>query len=103
LAITTAKRAKQVPDVPTVAEAGVPGYDAEVWWGFLGPAKLPADLTAKLSGDIVAALHDPVVSAGLDKLGATPVGSTPQKFDAYIHAEAAKWAPILTAANIRLQ
>jgi tripartite-type tricarboxylate transporter receptor subunit TctC len=103
LAVTTASRAKQLPDVPTVAESGLPGYDASVWWGFLAPAGLPAELAEKLHRDIVNALHDPVVTAALEKMGATPVGSSPREFDAYIRAEAAKWEPILKEAQIKVE
>lgn len=103
LAVTTANRARQLPDVPTVAESGLPGYDAAVWWGFLAPAGLPAAITEKLHHDIVAALHDPVVVAALEKIGATPVGSSPQEFDALIRSEAAKWEPVLKEAQIKVE
>lgn len=103
LAVTTASRARQLPEVPTVAESGLPGYDAAVWWGFLAPAGLPADITQKLHHDIVAALHDPVVVAALEKIGATPVGSSPQEFDALIRADAAKWEPVLKEAQIKVE
>ena len=103
VAVTTADRAKSLPDVPTVAESGVTGYETAVWWGFLGPAGMPADVLAKLNTDIVATLKDPVVLATLSKLGATPVGNTPQEFDAFMRAEAAKWGPILKEANIKMQ
>src|SRR3982075_3063816 len=61
LGVTTAKRAAMLPDVPTIAEAGVPGYDTGVWWGLLGPANMPAELVAKLSHDFVAAVNAPAV------------------------------------------
>jgi tripartite-type tricarboxylate transporter receptor subunit TctC len=103
LAVTTAQRAPQLPDVPTVAEAALPGYEASVWWGLLGPAGLPPDITEKLHQDVVHALADPVVKAALEKLGASPVGSSPKEFDAFIHAEAAKWEPILKEAQIKVE
>ena len=103
LAVTSAERSKALPDVPTVAEAGVPGYDVSVWWGFLGPAKMPPEIVAKLHADLKAALQDPVVLTALDKIGATPVGTSPKEFDAYMHAEAAKWEPVLKEANIKMQ
>jgi tripartite-type tricarboxylate transporter receptor subunit TctC len=103
LGVTTAKRAAILPDVPTIAEAGVPGYDTEVWWGLLGPAKLPADLVAKLSHDFVAAVNAPAVKERLAGLGASPIGSSPQEFDAAIHADYDKWGPIIKAAGIRLE
>jgi tripartite-type tricarboxylate transporter receptor subunit TctC len=103
LGVTTAKRAAILPDVPTIAEAGVPGYDTEVWWGLLGPAKLPADVVAKLTHDFVAAVNSPAVKERLAGLGASPIGSSPQEFDAVIHADYDKWGPIIKAAGIRLE
>jgi tripartite-type tricarboxylate transporter receptor subunit TctC len=103
IAVTTATRAKALPDVPTVAESGVPGYETAVWWGFLGPAGMAPELVAKINADLLATLRDPAVLTAFDKLGAVPVGSSPQDFDAYMHAEAAKWGPVLKKANIRIQ
>jgi tripartite-type tricarboxylate transporter receptor subunit TctC len=103
MAVTTATRSAALPDVPTVAEAGVPGYDTAVWWGFLGPAGMPADVVAKIHADLVTALKDPVVLSALKKIDATPVGSSPAEFDAFMHAEADKWGPVLKAANIKVQ
>lgn len=103
LAVTTAQRSKALPDVPTVAESGLPGYDASVWWGFLGPAGMAPDVVAKIHADLAAALKDPVVVAALEKMGATPVGSSPKDFDAYLRAEAAKWEPVLREADVKVQ
>jgi tripartite-type tricarboxylate transporter receptor subunit TctC len=103
LAVTTAQRSKVLPDVPTVVEAGLPGYDASVWWGFLGPAGMAPDLVAKIHADLAAALKDPVVLTALEKMGATPVGNSPKDFDAFMRAEAAKWEPVLKEANIKVQ
>jgi tripartite-type tricarboxylate transporter receptor subunit TctC len=102
LAVTTAKRASFLPDVPSMAET-VPGYDTEVWWGLLGPAGMPPDLVAKLSHDFVAALNIDGVKERLTKLGASPIGSTPQEFDAKIHADYDKWGPIIKAAGIKAE
>lgn len=103
VAVTTAQRSPALPDVPTVAEAGVTGYDTAVWWGLLGPAKMPAEIAAKIQGDVAAALKDPAVVEYLKKTGASPVGSSPKEFDAYMHAEADKWGPVLKAANIKIE
>lgn len=103
LAVTSAERAKALPDVPTIAEAGVPGYDVSVWWGVLGPANMPPEIVSKLEADLKAALQDPGVLSTLSKIGAAPVGSSTKEFDAYMHAEATKWEPVLKAANIRAQ
>jgi len=103
LAVTSAQRSPALPDVPTVAESGVPGYDVSVWWGFLGPAHMAPDVVAKLQSDLKAALQDANVRTTLDKIGATPAGSTASEFDAFMHAEVTKWEPVLKAANIRAQ
>jgi len=102
LAVTTAARASFLPDVPTVAET-VPGYDTEVWWGLLGPAGMPRDLVEKLSHDFVAALNTEAVKERLTKLGASPIGSSPQQFDAKIRADYRKWGPIIEAAGIKAE
>ncbi|CCE05312.1 conserved exported hypothetical protein [Bradyrhizobium sp. STM 3843] len=100
LAVTTATRASFLPDVPSIAET-VPGYDTEVWWGLLGPRGMASDLVEKISHDFVAALNTDDVKQRLAKLGATPIGSTPQVFDAKIHADYDKWGPIIQAAGIK--
>jgi tripartite-type tricarboxylate transporter receptor subunit TctC len=102
LAVTTASRASFLPDVPSMSET-VPGYDTEVWWGLLGPAGMPADVVAKLSHDFVAALNIDAVKERLAKLGATPIGSSPQQFDAKIRADYEKWGPIIKAAGIKAE
>lgn len=103
IAVTTAARSKTLPEVPTVAESGVSGYETSVWWGVLGPAGMAPELVAKINADLLSTLKDPVVLAALEKLGATPVGSSPQDFEAFMRAEAAKWGPILKQANITIQ
>ncbi|SHJ58962.1 Tripartite-type tricarboxylate transporter, receptor component TctC [Bradyrhizobium lablabi] len=102
LAVTTASRASFLPDVPSMAET-VPGYDTEVWWGLLGPAGMPADLVEKLAHDFVAALNTDQMKARLTKLGASPIGSTPQQFDQKIHADYEKWGPIIKAAGMKAE
>jgi tripartite-type tricarboxylate transporter receptor subunit TctC len=102
LGVTTAKRASFVPDVPSIGET-VPGYDTEVWWGLLGPANLPRDVVEKLSHDFVAALNTDAVKERLTKLGAEPIGSTPQAFDKKIHDDYDKWGPIIRAAGIKAE
>src|SRR6202171_6135821 len=102
LAVTTASRAPFLPNVPSMAET-VPGYDTEVWWGLLGPAGLPPDLVAKLSHDFVAALNTEPVKERLAKLGAAPIGSSPEQFDAKIHTDYKKWGPIIEAAGMKAE
>jgi len=101
LGVTSATRAAVLPDVPTIAEAGVPGYDTFVWWGMLGPSGLPADLTAKISKDCAEALHTPAVKQRLDNLGATVAGTSPADFAKLIRADYEKWGPVIKAAGIK--
>jgi tripartite-type tricarboxylate transporter receptor subunit TctC len=102
LAVTTASRAPFLPNVPGVAET-VPGYDTEVWWGLLGPAGMPPDLVARLSRDFVAALNTEPVKERLAKLGAAPIGTSPEQFDARIRADYKKWGPIIEAAGMKAE
>jgi tripartite-type tricarboxylate transporter receptor subunit TctC len=102
LAVTTASRASFLPDVPSMAET-VPGYDTEVWWGLLGPAGMPRELVEKLSHDFVAALNTEAVKERLTKLGAAPIGSSPQQFDEKIRADYKKWGPIIEAAGLKAE
>ena len=103
VAVTTARRSPALPEVPTVVESGVAGYEASVWWGVLGPAGMPPDLVTKIHSDLAAAIKDPTVSSYLEKTGAAPVGSSPKEFDDFMRAEAEKWGPVLKAANIKAQ
>jgi tripartite-type tricarboxylate transporter receptor subunit TctC len=103
LGVTTAKRAPFLPDVPTMAEAGVAGYDTGVWWGLVGPAGMSATIVAQLSSDFVAALKAPAVKDRLNTLGAAPIGSSPKEFDAVIHADYEKWGPIIKAAGMKAE
>ena len=100
LAMTTATRAPFLPDVPSIGET-VSGYDTEVWWGLLGPGDMPLDLVNKLAHDFVAALKTDTVKQKLAKLGASPIGSSPEAFDAKIHADYDKWGPIIKAAGMK--
>jgi tripartite-type tricarboxylate transporter receptor subunit TctC len=103
LGVTSATRSEALPNVPTIAEAGVPGYDTSVWWGLLGPAGLPAGLTAKISKDCVEAINTPAVKQRLNNLGATVIGSSPVDFANYIKTEYDKWGPIIKAAGIKIE
>jgi tripartite-type tricarboxylate transporter receptor subunit TctC len=103
LGVTTAKRAPFLPDVPSIAEAGVAGYDTGVWWGLVGPAGMSATIVAQLSSDFVAALKAPAVRDRLNTLGAAPIGSSPKEFDAVIRADYEKWGPIIKAAGMKAE
>jgi len=101
LGVTTAMRSPVLPNVPTVAESGLPGYDTGLWWGVVAPAGLPAAVKAKLEKDVADAVKSPAVAQRLLGLGATPIGSTSQEFSALIRAEYDKWGPVIKAAGIR--
>lgn len=101
LAVTSRTRSAAVPDVPTVAESGFPDFEASSWFGLLGPAGLPADIVAKLQGEVARALKMPDIRNKLIKLGADPVGSTPEEFAAYMRAETAKWARVVKASGAK--
>ena len=101
LAVATSKRAAAMPDVPTVSEAGITGYDANSWHGILAPAGTPRPIIDQLNGVIVKVLRQPEVGAVLLKQGAEPVGSTPDEFGAYIRTEVVKWARVIKAAGVQ--
>jgi tripartite-type tricarboxylate transporter receptor subunit TctC len=103
LAVTTAARSELLPQVPTIAESGWPGYDTGVWWSLLGPAGLPADVKATIYRDTAQAMKAPAVKARFALLGATPVGSTPEELAALIRADYDKWGPIIKAAGIQAE
>ncbi len=102
LAITAGKRSPAVPDIPTVAEAGVPGYEVDQWYGIIGGAKIPKPIINKINAAIVAALKEPEVVKRLAHDGSTPVGSSPAAFTAYIKSETEKWRKLAKAANLQL-
>jgi len=103
LGVTTAERSAVLPNVPTIAEAALPGYDTGVWWGFLAPAGSPAAVTAKLAKDCAEAVAVPAVRAKLLQLGATPIGSSPEVFAKLIRDEYDRWGPIIKAAGIKIE
>jgi len=101
LATGSAKRLPMLPDVPTIAEAGVPGYEYASWYGFVAPPNLPKDILEKLHSEIVRALKLPDVAEKLAEAGVIVVASTPQEFAAHIKSEMAKAAKVIKAANIK--
>jgi tripartite-type tricarboxylate transporter receptor subunit TctC len=100
LAVTSARRATAIPDLPTVAEAGVPGYEAIGWFGLLAPAATPKAIVEKVSRDANAVLADPEVRAKMLALGAEPSGDTPEEFVRFIHADQAKWSKLMRERGI---
>jgi tripartite-type tricarboxylate transporter receptor subunit TctC len=101
LAVTTPKRAASLPDIPTVAESGLPGYAFESWFGVLAPAGTPKEIVAALNGEIGKALASPAVRERLLVQGAEPRASTPQEFERYIQAEIAKLAPVVRQSGVQ--
>jgi tripartite-type tricarboxylate transporter receptor subunit TctC len=101
LGVTTAIRSPVLPNVPTIAESGLPEFDTGVWWGLLGPGGLAPDIKTKLAKDCIEAVNTPTVKARLLALGATPIGSSPEEFAALIRSDYEKWGPIIKAAGIR--
>ena len=103
LAVTTAKRSEAVPDLPTVAESGYPGFEATTWHGLVAPARTPAPIVERLAATTAVVLREPAVKKRLDGLGVEIVGGTPAEFAAYIKSEAAKWAAVIHKSNIHIQ
>jgi len=98
--VTSAKRYSIIPDLPTVAEAGVPGYEAVGWFGLLAPAKTPAPIVEKLSADANRALGEAGVKQQMMSLGAEPSGDTPAQFARFIHDDQAKWSRLMKERGI---
>ncbi|HET7404252.1 MAG TPA: tripartite tricarboxylate transporter substrate binding protein [Usitatibacter sp.] len=103
LAIASPKRSAQLPDVPTVAESGLPGFDVTSWYGIVTRAGTPPAVVEKIQRDMAEALQSEDVRAKLGGLGLEPVGDTPQQFDALIRAESRKWGDIVRKAHIQPQ
>ena len=102
LGVTTAARSPVLPNVPTIAESGVPGYDTGVWWGVLGPAGLPPAVQAKLAKDCVEIIQLPAVQAKLLQLGATPIGGSSEALAKLIRDDYDKWGPVIKAAGLKV-
>lgn len=102
LAATGEKRSQSVPDLPTVAEAGVPGYDVSTWLGVLAPAATPKPIIAKLHGELTQILQLPDVKERLAANDFEPVGSTPEQFSAFIRKETVKWAKVVKASGAKV-
>ena len=105
LAVTTARRSSAMPDVPTIAETGkavgLGRFDVDTWFGLFGPARLPAETTARLNKAFVDALNSPEVKARLATLMAEPAPSTPEAFTAFVRAEHAKYESVVKATGAK--
>ncbi len=101
IAVTSTKRAPTMPNVPTLAESGVAGYDATSWNGIFAPARTPRAIINKIHADIVKVLRTPDIRERLVASGSDPVGSTPEEFSAHVKAELARWGKVIRENNIR--
>jgi tripartite-type tricarboxylate transporter receptor subunit TctC len=103
LGITSAKRASSAPDVPTVAEAGLPGFEVSSWFAFFVPAKVPPEIVAKMNADCVAALADPAVKGRLEQLGYDVASTSPEALAVLLKAEIDKWGTVMKRAGIGME
>jgi tripartite-type tricarboxylate transporter receptor subunit TctC len=103
VAVASAKRSEVLPDLPTVAESGLPGYESVAYFGIFAPAGTPAPVVARLNSELVKIVRTPQVRTRLIELGADPVGSTPEAFAATIRAEYLKWSKVIKEGDIKPQ
>ncbi len=101
LGVTTLKRAGMLPEIPTIAEQGLKGYDASNWYGLLAPAKTPRSIVQKLNGEVVKILEQAQIRQALFERGLDPAPTSPEAFQAYVRAEIGKWAKIVRIAGAR--
>jgi tripartite-type tricarboxylate transporter receptor subunit TctC len=101
LAVTAARRSPLLPELPTVAEAGLPGFDVSAWFGLLVPAATPAEVVQRLNAETVKALRDPAARERLERLGFAVVGSSAAEFAAHIQKEAARWSRIIRESGAK--
>jgi tripartite-type tricarboxylate transporter receptor subunit TctC len=101
LGITSAKRAPGLPDIPTIAEQGLPGFEVEGWYGVMGPKGMPPALVKKLHEELMKVLHNPEMQKTLVNMGSTSVGSTPQEFRKYLVADLEKWSKVVKASGAK--
>jgi tripartite-type tricarboxylate transporter receptor subunit TctC len=103
LAVTTPKRVPAAPDVPTLAEAGLPGFDVAGWYAFFVPANTPPAIVRKIHADTAAALADPPIKERLEQLGLFVIGSTPAELGQFLKSEMDKWGPVIKDAGISIR
>jgi tripartite-type tricarboxylate transporter receptor subunit TctC len=102
IALTAAKRDSRAPDVPTTAEAGLPGLEVSVWFGVVAPAATPREVVVRLNAEIAKALRDPSVIEKFEGLGLTSLADTPEHFGQFIAAESSKWRKVIETANVQV-
>ena len=98
--MSTAKRSIALPDLPTISEAGVTGYEASSWTGVMAPVGVPPAIIKKLQNDVTEAVNSPTVREKILADGAEPVGSSPEEFGRMIRTELEKWSKVIKAANV---
>jgi tripartite-type tricarboxylate transporter receptor subunit TctC len=103
LAVGSSRRSSALPDVPTVAEAGYPGYDVSVWWGVVGPTGIPAALQERIRREFLAVLQDSETTKRLTADSAEPMNLAPAEFRRMIHSEVKKWSAVAKDARIRVE
>jgi tripartite-type tricarboxylate transporter receptor subunit TctC len=103
LAITSSRRAQSNPEIPTIAEAGVPGYASDTWYGLLAPAKTPKEIVAKLQQAAVKGLHSAQVRERFAKLGAEAVGNTPEEFARLLAQEQKTWTKVVKDSGAKAE
>ena len=103
LAVTTPKRSSMAPDVPTMSEAGIPGYDVTTWYGLVVPAGTPKEVVVRLHGAAIAALDHSAVKKRFAQTDLEPNASTPEQFGEYIRGEIAKWAKVIRESGIKVE
>jgi tripartite-type tricarboxylate transporter receptor subunit TctC len=101
IVMTGAKRSAAAPNIPTMAEAGLPGFEVSTGFGMFAPAKTPRAVIKRLHDEVVKSLQAPAVRNSLASQGAEPVGSTPEEYDAFVRSEIAKWAKVCKEAGIQ--
>ena len=102
LGVSTSKRIPSLPDVPTIAEAGVPGYEASGFFGLIAPVGTPVAVVNKINGDVVRILGDPALVKQLSEQGAEARSSTPAEYGAFIREEVAKWAKVVKESGAKI-
>ena len=100
LAVTSVKRSARLPDTPAVSESGVPGFDAEAWWGLLAPANTPTEIIARMNAAMVEALNDPMAKQSLSEQGVDYRLSSPDDFGRFVESEVKRWAKVVKDNNI---
>lgn len=103
LAVTTARRSSALPDTPTLAEAGLNGFDIGTWFGVLAPAATPKDIVARLSAEMVKIIQSPEFKKRMDEIGAEPIGNTPDQMARQIHDETQKFANLVRDAKVTIE